>query len=274
MIELPVTLDTHASQSEEQVLHTVSGYCESCESTHTLAAGIARGHGRTLMQELQEKKRIDLALPAEHSEPRCATDYLFGEAMGQMFGAMVCEKEDGSHCLLKAFSCQYNGMWQVPGWVPPLFDVDAFYDLTHDVERRVKSLGREMESVGKESPQWARLKKERKQLSQELMKEIHALYRLTNFNGETRTLYDVFPKGKGIPTGVGDCCAPKLLNYAARNNLTPLGITEFYWGKENRSQTRQHGTFYPACKDKCEPILGFMLCGLDKRAQNPTGNNG
>ena len=94
------------------------------------------------------------------------------------------------------------------------------------------------------------------------MKDLHATYLLTNFRGESKSLTDVFLGTSGIPTGTGDCCAPKLLNYAAKHNLTPLGISEFYIGKENRSKTKEHGTFYPACSSKCQPILGFLLCGL------------
>lgn len=74
---------------------------------------------------------------------------------------------------------------------------------------------------------------------------------------------EAFCEDKGIPTGTGDCCAPKLLNYAARNRLKPIGISEFFFGRENKSETRKHGEFYPSCKIKCEPILGFMLCGLE-----------
>ena len=61
----------------------------------------------------------------------------------------------------------------------------------------------------------------------------------------------------------GDCCAPKLLDHAARNNLKPVGIAEFYWGPSNPSQTKKHGQFYPACRGKCEPILGHMLEGME-----------
>ena len=31
--------------------------------------------------------------------------------------------------LLHAFSGQYNGLWLVDGWVPPLFDIDEFLDI-------------------------------------------------------------------------------------------------------------------------------------------------
>lgn len=95
------------------------------------------------------------------------------------------------------------------------------------------------------------------------MQDIHSLYRLHNFRGEQCSLFDLFGDTNGIPTGTGDCCAPKLLNLAARNGLQPLGLAEFYWGKTNKSASRQEGYFYPACQDKCGPILGFLLCGLE-----------
>jgi tRNA pseudouridine32 synthase/23S rRNA pseudouridine746 synthase len=34
----------------------------------------------------------------------------------------------------------------------------------------------------------------------------------------------------GLPTGSGDCCAPKLLAWAARAGLRPLALAELWWG--------------------------------------------
>jgi hypothetical protein len=99
-------------------------------------------------------------------------------------------------------------------------------------------------------------------LSRNLMGAIHGLYHLVNFRGEQAPLMKVF-LGKGAPpAGTGDCCAPKLLHHAARHGLRPEGLAEVYWGRPNASATRQHGGLYPACAEKCRPILGFMLCGL------------
>ena len=64
---------------------------------------------------------------------------------------------------------------------------------------------------------------------------------------------------------VSHCCAPKLLNQAALAGLAPLSLAEFYFGRENRSQTRQHGRFYAPCTDKCSALLGFMLCGAGEQ---------
>ena len=74
------------------------------------------------------------------------------------------------------------------------------------------------------------------------------------------TLHEAFIESKGIPTGTGDCCAPKLLNFAAQNNLRPLGISEFFWGRENKSGNIIT-PFSILLQRKCRPILG--LCCVD-----------
>lgn len=88
------------------------------------------------------------------------------------------------------------------------------------------------------------------------------LYQLQNFKGDKRSILRVFFEERGIPIGADTCCAPKLLHAAAQKGLTPLGMTEFYFGKENKSSTKHHKQFYLSCKDKYQPILGYMLCGL------------
>ena len=227
---------------------------------HSLPVGNSRKYALELMEKLEEFKRIDFPTPATRHPPLDTvvfpTDVLWSESRGHMFGVLECQDAAGNTVVLKAFSGQYNGEWLADGWVPPIIDVDEFNRLVDPVDREIKQLDRLI--AEKKDPE---LIQRRKALSQELMKQIHALYLLTNFRRETRPLTDVFQGG--IPTGAGDCCAPKLLNYAAKNGLTPLGLSEFYWGRENRSGTRKHGEFYPACAEKCQPILGFMLCGKD-----------
>jgi hypothetical protein len=197
-------------------------------------------------------------------EPALAIDWLFGPARGKMFGMLECVRTDGTKIFLRAFSGQYNGFWLACGWVPPLFDVDAFQAVSGAVELQIKAIGREIDGEKKFGDKWLALRRERRHLSRQLMKKLHSLYRLTNFRGETAALSDVFLGKTGIPTGTGDCCAPKLLNFAARHQLRPVGLTEFYWGRENQSGTRHLGSYSGSCLEKCRPILGFMLCGLEK----------
>jgi len=68
------------------------------------------------------------------------------------------------------------------------------------------------------------------------------------------------------PGGAGDCAAPKLLAYAYAHGLRPLALAEFWWGAPPPGGGRVSGAFYPACRDKCGPLLPFMLEGLDVAA--------
>lgn len=81
-------------------------------------------------------------------------------------------------------------------------------------------------------------------------------------------------KKLAFPAGTGDCCAPKLLWEAARRGLQPLSVVEFWYGSPPNTATpqgrrsgtpppgasRSHKCVYGMC-DKCEAILGSMLCG-------------
>jgi len=249
----------HSPQTES------SGYCRKCATGHRLGSSKAIAACHRLAEQLQEHETIDLFDNGNKQRDILRTDYLFGPARGKMFGVMECLQQDGTHITLRAFSGQYNGLWKVKGWVPPLFNVDLFFKISDKTEKEIKRLGRELESLIPHSAKWLLLRKKRRQLSQTLMRDIHNLYQLTNFHGETSRLNKAYNGKNGIPTGTGDCCAPKLLSYAAKHRLIPLGLAEFYWGKENKSASRQHTIFYSSCREKCEPILGFLLCGLSEK---------
>ncbi len=107
------------------------------------------------------------------------------------------------------------------------------------------------------------LKQQRQLLSQTLQTQLHQTTTITNFTGETKSLQTLRPTG--LPTGSGECCAPKLLHYAASNQLTPLTMAEFWWGKAVGD--KQPGVFYGACADRCQPLMGFMLSGLAAEVQ-------
>ncbi len=252
----------HSPNDTADTALSCSGYCPHCKTEHSLGQGAARTYCLELMQILEEKKRIDLQSGDDKANPMLSTDYLFGKARGQMFGVMVYRHPDGSTGTLRAFSGQYNGIWHVKGWAPPLVDEKIFQNISYGVEKEIKRIGRRID-VTPPSLERKNLVRRRKSLSQQLMKDIHALYKLVNFRGQSSSLHGAFTGPKGIPTGTGDCCGPKLLHYAATHGLKPLGLAEFYWGKENKSGSRKHGRFYSSCKAKCQQILGFMLCGLE-----------
>ena len=114
------------------------------------------------------------------------------------------------------------------------------------------------------------LHRKRKQMSDELQRWLFAAYRMLNAKGEERDLIDIFREYTHAmpPAGAGDCCAPKLLQYAYQHCLRPVCMAEFWWGESPASEIRHHLHYYPACRSKCLPILTHMLKGLDV-APNP-----
>lgn len=239
------------------------GYCDSCGTLHTLPVGTAAEHCLALMKRLEEEKRIDIDRPIEEADPHFSTDLLWGYERGQMFGILVCEDSLGDEVILKAFSCQHGGEWSCPGWAEPLVDSVHYLKRCEEVGEEITGMTSRLKQMSPGSPEHVELKKKRKELSQGFMVELHGLYKLNNFRGEEADLEKAFRLPKGIPTGSGDCCAPKLLNEAAKRGLKPKGLAEFFWGRENSSGTKQHGHFYSCCEDKCQPILGFLLCGIE-----------
>ena len=109
------------------------------------------------------------------------------------------------------------------------------------------------------------MRRQRREMSDALQQWLFGQYRMLNANGEERDLVDIF--GETInampPAGSGDCCAPKLLQYAYANGLEPVCMAEFWWGDSPKQEIRHHLHYYPACRSKCLPILTHMLRGLD-----------
>ncbi|MBL0084039.1 MAG: RluA family pseudouridine synthase [Saprospiraceae bacterium] len=119
------------------------------------------------------------------------------------------------------------------------------------------------------------LKEERRQRSAQLQQKLFEHYTFLNARGEVKSLGQLFDVSENNtpPSGAGECAAPKLLQYAYLHGYEALAMGEFWWGKTIPSEVRHHGRFYPACKSKCEPILGHMLQGLNvaprKQPQGP-----
>lgn len=109
------------------------------------------------------------------------------------------------------------------------------------------------------------LKEERKQRSAALQEWLFMQFRIRNALGEERSLIDIFSSSRGTlpPAGAGECAAPKLLQYAYLQGYKPLAMAEFWVGETPVHEIRRDGCFYGSCKSKCEPILSYMLQGLD-----------
>ncbi|NBD08806.1 RluA family pseudouridine synthase [Corallococcus silvisoli] len=310
--------------------------------------------------------------------PGLSSHILQGPDGGKMFGVLVVRRPDGALGVLRAFSAMLAGSWDVPGFVPPVFDrearsrVEPVADATvkallaraeawgtseellrlrsdddarqareatereamrlrHEARRRQRHERRaallamparaeslsapghepsaltlpatgltqaeraealhaiDQESRGDkaEKRRWdaaqeearrllspARAKAERRVraldrlrriVSRGFMKQFHDTYVITNSRGETRPLRSLY-SGAEPPSGAGDCAGAKLLAHAFAHGLQPVALAEFWWGTPPASGGRVQGAFYPACRDKCGPLLPFMLEGLEVSA--------
>jgi len=179
---------------------------------------------------------------------------------GKMFGVLVVspvsEGQDGPNlAFLAAYSGLLEGRNDWPYFVPPVFDVQQPDGHFKTREREI------MQS------------EDHKRMSQDLQLWLFHQYQFLNARGETKDLVEVWqdyhssPKIRKKfplpPGGTGDCCAPKLLQYAYQHCLRPVCMAEFWWGESPKGLIRHHGQFYPACSGKCKPVLTWMLQGLE-----------
>ena len=213
--------------------------------------------------------KTDLPKPAYFTDPFCYEPHplclLAAEEVkqelarmslteGKMFGVMIVESEH-SLGFLAAYSGLLEGRNDWSYFVPPVFDAQQPDGYFKTKEREI------MQSA------------DHKELSLSLQLWLFQQYRLLNARGETKDLVAVWQDYHSAPRirsryplppgGTGDCCAPKLLQYAYLHHLTPVCMAEFWWGESPKSLIRHHGQFYPACRGKCKPVLTWMLQGLD-----------
>lgn len=107
------------------------------------------------------------------------------------------------------------------------------------------------------------LKKQREEKSRNLQRRIFRDFRFHNTKGDEKTLLDIFSDESMPPTGAGECAAPRLLEYAYRNDYQPISMAEFWIGDSPSGRVRHSGTYYHACRSRCLPIMDFMLEGVD-----------
>ena len=188
---------------------------------------------------------------------------------GKMFGILVVER-DGDIGYLAAYSGQIDILEDDDFFVPPVFDYlqpDGYFKQEEAVISRINHniLLLENDEANDNSKDIDNLKNERKSRSQALQQWLFSHFIMLNANGERRDLLDIFSDTpiKFPPSGAGECCAPKLLQYAFLNGMRPLRIAEFWWGESPKREIRHHLHFYPACRGRCLPILSFMMQGLN-----------
>ena len=178
----------------------------------------ARTHCLALMEELDSSAQGKALMQNGH---------------GRMFGILVCT--DGT--VLKAFSGELEGSYIAEGFVPPVFDVRRFESVMRKYDHLIK---RDLNH---------------RELSRQCWAELQELYHFHCFDGSDKPLTSI---NSSLPSGTGDCCAPKLLSYAYSLNKKPLSLCEFFYG----SGSFEHKSFNTPCDSRCKPILPAII-GLD-----------
>ena len=156
----------------------------------------------------------------------------------------------------------------------------------HRIKKRYAALLQEAEAeVEAYSSRIVGLKNDRKRKSDHLQRWLFSQFTFLNAQGEHSDLLSIFRNyyllhspqsvlathfatmGEQItlfpPSGTGECCEPKLLQYAFTHGMRPIEMAMFWWGKAPKTEIRQHKQFYSACNAKCKPLLTWMLKGMN-----------
>ncbi len=188
--------------------------------------------------------------------------------IGKMFGVLVVRNRKKEIGFLAAFSGKMAGTNNHSMFVPPVFDLltqNSFLNIGMAKLNQMNTEIRGIERAHEEGGRLEKLKTERKVFSNSLQMEIFDQYHFLNKRGETKSLRAVFSEAeyKNPPAGAGECAGPKLFQYAYLHKLEPLAIAEFWWGQSPKSGTWVHGNYYAPCKEKCVPILRWMINGFN-----------
>ncbi|MBR5729785.1 MAG: RluA family pseudouridine synthase [Prevotella sp.] len=196
---------------------------------------------------------------------------------GEMFGVLVVTPRGSQRGVgfLAAHAGLLAGRNDWDWFVPPIFDAQQPDGHFKQTEVKISAINKEIEALQTPSLQedgggrLLELKHQRKQMSNDLLLWLFSQYNLINYKGEVRNVVDIWRDYHNSPKllrkfplppgGTGDCCAPKLFQYAFQHGLEPLAIAEFWWGESPKREIRHHFQFYPACNGKCKPILSWML---------------
>ena len=182
------------------------------------------------------------------------------EHKGKMFGVLVVEREDKSMVYLGGVSGNLPLEVNKNDFVPSIFDVSTSDYFINKGMTQITEIGAEIK-VAKTQAKVIQLTEDRTQKSKALQQRLFENYLFLNMHSSEKNLIDIFKNSShgNPPSAAGECAAPKLLQYAFKHGLKPIALTESWWGKSPKGMARKHKEFYPACKNKCRPILEFML---------------
>ena len=214
---------------------------------------------RQTVKDLQEKKSF---------LKRVTKKSLERKNQGVMLGSLVCVDKDGTKIVLKAvsgISFQLVEKKKLKNHivVPPIVSAKRIKRaLSKNDRKRILIFSDKLKKNCENTKKNQKFTEKRqiysglrKKLCMESLEKVFSLYEFHCANGKTKKLLEICNKNLP-PTGTGDCCAPKLLDYAFKNSLKPLSMMEVFYDKKTDFHNLK--PVYP-CEERCSLILPEML---------------
>lgn len=191
---------------------------------------------------------------------------------GVMIGSLVCwDKIKKQRVIL--YSVSGNNKQLIPVnqnnlsdiFVPSIVSSELIDLALKENDKEIHELTDEINKltlVNKNSAERYQLIKKRTSLTDASLKKVFSLYSFTRYDKKKISLDEIIKNHKGQlpPTGTGDCCAPKLLNYAFEKDYEIISMDEVYYGRDMKN--KKNGTSYAPCDERCGYILPSIL-GLE-----------
>ena len=184
----------------------------------------------------------------------------FSIKKGKMFGVLVVQKADKTYGYLGTVSGKLLENTKCDNFVPSIFDDTSGDFFINKGMTELSDIGSQIKIADCPS-EISSLKEKRKLKSIALQQRLFEHYHFLNLSRKEKNLLEIFKSAAlgNPPSAAGECAAPKLLQYAIKHQLKHIAIAEFWWGSAIQNKEKQHTVFYPACKDRCRPILEYML---------------
>lgn len=190
---------------------------------------------------------------------------------GIMIGALICRGPDGKRIVLRTVSGIGKELVFEDDdcgiFVRPIVSAEKIsaaltkndariHELTGIINHLKRARNASGSKVSVQSEEEKHCSKERALLTKESLLAVYDLYSFACADGKKRRLLEIC-SGKLPPTGTGDCCAPKLLDFAFSRSLVPLSMAEVFYGADTK--TRISGRIYPPCDERCALLLPALL---------------
>jgi|TARA_B110000908_G_C10264487_1_gene462346 tRNA pseudouridine32 synthase/23S rRNA pseudouridine746 synthase len=186
--------------------------------------------------------------------------YDFAANKGKMFGILVVQQEDGAYSYIGTVSGKLPNNATCNKFIPSVFDASVGDFFINKGLTALSEIGNKIKSTHNPS-EVTLLKEQRTQKSIALQQRLFENYNFLNLSGKKKNLLEIFKHSShgNPPVAAGECVAPKLFQYAIKHQLKPIALAEFWWGNPIKNKEKEHAVFYPSCKNRCRPILEYML---------------